>query len=126
MTESRLREWAAALAGREVKSFDHARRLFCRKPNARHLHGIRTASRRLLSLYQDLGTILPPLKQRRARRILKTAGVAQDAAALRRVLAAAVDDGERDIVEPLLQALRDQQRAGIRSLHRMLVQRKRP
>jgi len=125
VTDSRIREWAATLAEREVKAFSLARRSFCRKPSARRLHLVRSAGRRLCSLYEDFADILPPLHYRRLRRLVRQAGEARDAAVLHRVLSAAVDDGERELIEPLLTALRERQRTGTRMMQRMLARWKR-
>lgn len=125
MTDSRIREWAAALAEREVKAFTLARRSFCRKASGRRLHVVRSAGRRLCSLYEDFGDLLPPFSYRRLRRLVRQAGEARDAAVLYRVLTAAVDDGEREIVEPLLHELRERRRTGARAIQRMLDRWKR-
>ena len=125
MTNSRIREWAATLAEREIKAFAVACRSFCRKPSARKLHGMRSAGRRLCSLYEDLADISPPMDSRRVRRLVKRAGKARDAAVLHRVLTAAVDDGEREAIEPLLQSLREEKRTGTRSILRLVDRWKR-
>ena len=125
MIDRRIREWATALAERELKAFELARRSFCRKPSTRKLHEMRSAGRRLCSLYEDLAELLPPLDSRRVRRVVKRAGEARDAAVLHRLLSAAVDDGEREIVEPLLQTLHERQRTGTHAIHRLLDRWKR-
>lgn len=118
MSDDRVRAWAAALSEREADAFHAARDEFCRKPTADRLHMLRTAGRRLRSLYDDLGGVLPAVSEKGLRRIVKRAGKTRDATVLRAMLKAALDESEREIVAPILRDLRLRERAGLRRVRR--------
>ncbi|HEV7180221.1 MAG TPA: CHAD domain-containing protein [Candidatus Baltobacteraceae bacterium] len=112
--------WAAELSKQEEAAFAEARRRFGKGPNAERLHVLRTAARRLRSLYEDLGTLLASPDQARLRRFGKRAGAARDAHVLRLILKSTLEPSERDLVAPLLHMLRVRERKAVRRVRRTL------
>ena len=113
MSDERVRAWALTLAQREDAVFAAARENFCAKPSSEGLHQMRTSARRLRSLYDDVGSLLPEIRRGRLKRLIKRSGDARDAAVLLTVLEGALDETERPLAASLLDDLRKRERNGL-------------
>lgn len=126
MSDERVRAWALALAQREGDLFAAAREQFCAKPSSERLHQLRTSARRLRSLYDDLGSLLPEIHLKRLKRLIKRSGDGRDAAVLRTVLKDVLDESEHELATPLLRDLRERERVGLRDARRDVTRFKTP
>lgn len=118
MSDERVRSWAQTLAERETELFDAARKEFRRKASPENLHQLRTASRRLRSLYDDFATVLAEVPTEGLKKLSKRSGEARDAAVLRSILKEAAEDSERELIAPVLRDLRVRERNGTRRASR--------
>ena len=106
------------MAAGELAALARARRRFVRRPSAERLHDLRVCARRLVSLDQDLGTIVTLRGMRRLQRFVDLTGEIRDASVLRALLRDARAAREGDSVRPLLRELRQRERRGMRRLRR--------
>ncbi len=113
--------WAGHLAAAEIAAFARARRRFRRRPDADRLHDLRVCARRLLSLDEDLGTLLRLRGMKRLRRFVHLTGEARDASVLRALLRDACEASERAAVRPLARDLRRRERRGMRRIRRAVT-----
>jgi CHAD domain-containing protein len=116
MADERIREWAQGLIAHDERAFERARARFLRRPGAKRLHDLRTNARRLRSLYEDMHEAIPSLPSKRLRRLIDLTGQARDAAVLREVLRATLDEHERHAARALLRALRKQERITLKRI----------
>jgi CHAD domain-containing protein len=121
MADDRVREWAQTLGAAEVRAFTEARRRFLRRPSSKHLHELRTAARRLRSLFDDFHDVLRARRPRRLRRLIAVTGEARDAAVLRKTLRSALDTRERAAARATLRELRARERACFLRVRRLLA-----
>jgi CHAD domain-containing protein len=114
-------KWLRRTIEAERRKLERARRRFVRKPTEEHLHDVRTTSRRLRSLLEDVRTCDPqPKLLRRVKRASAFTDAARDAGVIATLLENSVGDGERGVVEPLLQELREKERSATHEACRRL------
>lgn len=121
MADDRIREWALALEKAELAAFGRARRRFLRRPSPKRLHVLRTAARRLRSLYEDLRGVLRCKRRRRLRRLIALTGEPRDANVMRKLLMANSDVREAAGARHVARALRKRERAGLKRVFRALL-----
>ncbi len=92
-----------------------------REPSEKRLHDVRTAGRRLRSLLEDVGDLAPHRKLlSRVKRAAAATDAARDATIILRLLESNVTSSERELAQPLLDRLRDEERAATRDACRRL------
>ena len=126
MADERVIEWAKTLGSAEVRAFMKARRRFLKRPSAKRLHELRTAARRLRSLFKDFRDVLRPQRSKRLRRLIEATGEARDAAALRKTLREALDTRERGEARITIAGLRARERACFSHVRRLLARLRYP
>ena len=98
--------WVLREIRRERRDLERARRRFVRKPCADGLHDVRTTGRRLRSLLEDVADLVPrPRLRRQVKAAAEVTDAARDAAVLLALLEKTVDPAEREIAQPLIDAL---------------------
>jgi CHAD domain-containing protein len=113
--------WLTKTIRAERRRLERARRRFVRKPTEEGLHDVRTTGRRLRSLLEDAADLLPsPRLLRRVKRAAAATDAARDATILRQLLEGSVDEGEREIAQPLLDELRKRERDATRDARKHL------
>jgi hypothetical protein len=122
MADDRIREWAYALEKAERTAFAKARRRFLRRPSPKRLHVLRTAARRLNSLYEDLRDVLACKRRRRLRRLIALTGAARDAIVMRELIRASVDIREAIAAQRVDRALQRRERSGLKRVFAALLQ----
>jgi len=121
MADDRVTEWATGLAAAEIRAFMQARRRFLKRPSSKLLRDLRTAARRLRSLFEDFRDVIPARRRNALRRLIAITGEARDAAVLRKTLRDALDSRERPQARPLLRRLRARERTCFRQVRRALA-----
>jgi len=121
MADDRVIDWAKTLGEAEIRAFMKARRRFLKRPSAKHLHDVRTAARRLRSLFKDFRDVLRPRRSKRLRRLIEVTSEARDAAVLRKTLRTALDTRERRVARATLSELRARERACFARVRRLLA-----
>lgn len=115
MPNESLQAWAEGLVTEECQAFERARCRFARKPTAERLHKLRTTARRLRSLLEDVGDIVDGHRITcRLKPLIRATGASRDAVVTREALCAALDDRERDALDPMLHRLHQTERKGRR------------
>lgn len=120
MSDESIRAWACAQVEQEACLFERARRRFVRRPNRKRLHAVRTASRRLRSLLDDVADFTTLTKMKPLLAIIKASGKARDAAVLRKTVCASLHENELGALEPLLRELRKRERKATQNVWRKL------
>lgn len=114
-------KWLEKTIAREHRALERERQRFVTKPNEKRLHDVRTTGRRFRSLLEDVASIA---KSKRLRRRVKRAAAATDAARdatiILRLLETSVHASEGAMAQPLLERLRDQERAATRDARKAL------
>jgi hypothetical protein len=114
-------KWLKRTIEAERRRLERARKRFVRRPTEERLHDVRTRGRRLRSLLEDVRAREP---QKRLLRRVKLAGeitdAARDAGVIAALLEHSVGEGERTIVDPLLQELREKERMATQQACRRL------
>jgi CHAD domain-containing protein len=114
-------KWLERTIEAERRKLERARRRFVRQPCEDRLHDVRTTGRRLRSLLEDVRACRPqPKLLRRVKRAAEFTDAARDAAVIAALLANSVGEGERAIVEPLLEELREKERTATQNACRSL------
>ncbi len=121
MADDRVIEWAKTLGAAEIRAFTRARRRFLKRPSAKHLHDLRTAARRLRSLFKDFRDVLRPRRSKRLRRLIEVTSQARDAIVLRKTLRIALDTRERGDASAALRDLRVRERECFSHVRRLLA-----
>ncbi len=121
MADDRVIAWAKTLGAAEVRVFMKARRRFLKRPSTKRLHELRTAARRLRSLFKDFRDILRPRRFKRLRRLIDLTSDARDAAVLRETLRSALDTRERRDARTTLSELCARERACFSRVRRLLT-----
>lgn len=121
MADDRVIEWAKTLGAAETRAFMEARRRFLKRPSTKRLHDVRTAARRLRSLFEDFRNVLDARRQGRLHRLIVVAGEARDAAVLRKTLRGALEPRERRDGRAMLRELRARERACFSRVRRILA-----
>lgn len=110
MVDPSVRAWAAELLGRDVDAFKRARKRFLKRPTGKRLHAVRTAARRMRSLFEDLSSAIGVTDLHDLRLAIHASGAARDAGVLRRILRCELDRDERAFARDFLKALRKRKR----------------
>ena len=110
MADDRIIEWASLLVQAEIRDYLEARRRFLRSANAKRLHDLRKAARRLSCSLQDFRGVVPTHKHKRLKGLIEITGQARDAAVLRERLKAALDPLERETAAPMIRDLKERER----------------
>lgn len=114
-------KWLDRTIEAERRRLERARKRFVHKPCEERLHDVRTTGRRLRSLLEDVRECDPqPKLLRSVKRAGEFTDAARDAAVIAALLESSVGDGERAIVEPLLQELRERERTATQEACRRL------
>ncbi len=114
-------KWLAKRIRAEQRRLERARLRFVRKPTEEGLHDVRTTGRRLRSLLEDASDLLPsPRLTRRVKRAAAATDAARDATVLTQLLESRLDEGERDIAQPLLDELRRRERRATQNARKHL------
>jgi CHAD domain-containing protein len=110
LADDRIIEWASLLVQAEIRDYMEARRRFLRSANAKRLHDLRKAARRLSCSLEDFRGVVPTHKHKRLKSLIDITGHARDAAVLRERLKRALDQVERDAASPMLKDLKARER----------------
>jgi CHAD domain-containing protein len=110
MADESVRAWAHELLTRDLEAFDEARRRFLRRPTGKRLHAVRTSSRRVRSLLEDLSSVIGLHDLDDLRRAIRASGTARDAAVLYKIVNAQLPNEERPFADDFLKDLRTRQR----------------
>jgi CHAD domain len=114
-------KWLAKTIRGERRALERARRRFVRKPSEKRLHGVRTTGRRLRSLLEDVSDLAPHRELlRQVKRAAAATDAARDATIILRLLESNVTSSERELAQPLLDRLREKERAATRDACRRL------
>lgn len=116
--DRRLAAWVESMARGEIRAYMRARRAFLKTASTRHLRELRGAARRLRSLFDDFGDLVPARRQKALARLLSTVAQATEIAGVRRILRKRADDRDEDLVTPMLRVLRQQERHWLRYAER--------
>jgi CHAD domain-containing protein len=113
--------WIGETIASEAKALERARKRFIDEPTPEGLHQVRTGARRLRSLLEDVAAMHPQKRLlQRVKRASQLTDVARDAGVQRELLERMVDDGERELAEPMLATLREREERATDSSRRKL------
>ena len=121
MADERIRDWAKTLETVELAAFSRARRRYLDRPSTKRLHMLRTAARRLRSLYDDFRGVLHLRSSKRLGKVIALTGEARDAAVLRKLLSSSLDAREMPAARSLMRELRRDERQGRKRVFRALL-----
>ena len=114
-------KWLAKTIRSERRALERARRRFVREPSEKLLHDVRTTGRRLRSLLEDIAGIAPRRDLlKRVKRAAAATDAARDATIVLRLLESNVTSSERELAQPLLDRLHEEERAAMRDASRRL------
>ncbi len=114
-------KWLEKTIARERRALERARRRFVTKPNEKRLHDVRTTGRRFRSLLEDVASIAKSKRLRgRVKRAAAATDAARDATIILRLLETSVHESEGAMAQPLLERLRNQERAATRDARKAL------
>ena len=114
-------KWLAKTIRSERRALERARRRFVREPSEKRLHDVRTTGRRLRSLLEDVGDLAPHRELlRQVKRAAAATDAARDATIILRLLESNVTSSERELAQPILDRLREEERAATRDACRRL------
>jgi len=114
-------KWLAKTIRSERRALERARRRFVREPNEKRLHEVRTTGRRLRSLLEDVGDLAPHRELlRQVKRAAAATDAARDATIILRLLESNVTSSERELAQPILDRLREEEHAATRDACRRL------
>jgi len=114
-------KWVVKSIDAERRRLERARSRFVDDPGEEHLHELRTRGRRLRSFLEDVRDLEShPKLLRQLKRAAALTDAARDAAILRTLLDRTVDESERVTAEPLLDQLRERERAATSQARKLL------
>lgn len=120
MVDPNVKAWAEELLGRDLTAFKEARKRFLRRPTGKRLHDVRTAARRMRSLFEDLSSTIGVTDLKDLKRAINASGAARDADVLHGVLCCELDADERAFARDFLKDLRKRERRCTRKTHARL------